>query len=132
MKVPEEIKTLYGLRKWVVKNNPKVIEITLDSGLNKIAEFGFQKWERYRGIPIKYTGERGFKELYYKGKPIVLSKVDNTVHVATFSHMYRTTSFDGKGPTYHGCLDMGYWCWKHAFEDPIKAIKFLLKSRRRD
>ncbi len=52
MKVPDKIETLHELSKWVIKNEPKVIEITKGGGLRKIGEF--LEWKFYRGIPVKH------------------------------------------------------------------------------
>ena len=65
MKVPNKIKTLTELVKWIEENNPKTLEISLKSNLLKIREFstgvmnpagGYSKWKHFRGIKIEYLG----------------------------------------------------------------------------
>lgn len=64
------------------------------------------------------------------------------MYTMNFQHIYLKSGFDvsaeitsdGKeyiAPKTHGCLNMGYWCWKNAFENPLMAIRFLVKKSRR-
>lgn len=55
------------------------------------------------------------------------------IETLNFEHTYLTKGFDvlnEKAKRTHACLRMGYWCWKNALENPLLAIKYLLKKMK--
>ena len=54
-----------------------------------------------------------------------------------FSHIYESSGFRYTGfcadkdlhpKPRHACLKYGYWCWSNAFQNPVMAIKYLIKK----
>jgi hypothetical protein len=54
MRLPNNIKTLFELSRWVELKNPKTIEIYPEGNILEIREFAIKNWQTYRGIPITY------------------------------------------------------------------------------
>lgn len=69
-----------------------------------------------------------FGKLYYKGKELDFEGlVDNTVHEIAVDHYYNAPYSNLKDRRRHTCLQVGFWCWKQAREEPFRALKFLIK-----
>lgn len=47
---------------------------------------------------------------------------------SSFAHIYLSSGFSKNAKKTHACLRSGYWCWKNALENPIQAIKYLLRK----
>lgn len=56
MKVPNKIKTIVELKDWVIKNKPKIIEITENSKLNKYKYINLlREWDTFDGVKIMFV-----------------------------------------------------------------------------
>jgi len=59
-----------------------------------------------------------------KYNKIIEDDLNESVGTMYFTHMYWHNALTGKQGE-HACLDMGYWCWQHARENPKKAIRYI-------